>query len=105
MLYSEILGLAGQADLIAEYNGIPSIIDFKTSNRLKPEGWIEDYFLQCTAYSLMYEDMTGIKAKQLVVMIAVDHEHPQVFVKQRKEFVGPLFDKLTEFEKMKGTLL
>ena len=45
-LYSDILKLAGTADCIAEYNGVLSVIDFKTSKRAKKEEWIEDYFIQ-----------------------------------------------------------
>lgn len=97
MLYSETIGLAGQVDLIAEYEGVPSIIDFKTSSKLKKEEWIEDYFLQTTAYSLMYEDMTSVKAKQLVILISVDHEQPQVFVKDRRDYVPLLAEKIKEF--------
>lgn len=100
MLYSETIGLAGQVDCIAEYNGIPSIIDFKTANKLKKEEWIEDYFLQTTAYSLMYEDMTGVQAKQIVILISVDHELPQVFVKDRKDYVPLLAERLKEFRSM-----
>ena len=48
MLYSEILGLAGQVDCIAEFDGVPSIIDFKTSLKPKREDWILNYFEQCT---------------------------------------------------------
>ena len=97
MLHSDKIGLAGQVDLIAEFDGVPSVIDFKTSTKPKREDWIEDYFLQTTAYSLMYEDMVGIKAKQIVILISVDNEQPQVFVKQRKDYVQTLADKLKEF--------
>lgn len=97
MLYSETIGLAGQVDCIAEFDGIPSIIDFKTSSKLKKEEWIEDYFLQTTAYSLMYEDMTRVQAKQIVILISVDHELPQVFVKDRKDYVPLLAERLKEF--------
>lgn len=97
MLYSETIGLAGQVDCIAEFDGIPSIIDFKTANKIKKEEWIEDYFLQTTAYSLMYEDMTGVQAKQIVILISVDHELPQVFVKDRRDYVPLLAERLKEF--------
>ena len=98
MLYSEILGLAGQVDCIAEYDGVPSIIDFKTSLRLKKEEWILNYFEQCTCYSLMYEEMTGIQCKQIVVLISVDDEpEPQVFVKQRGEYIPELARKVKQF--------
>ncbi len=97
MLYSEILGLAGQVDCIAEFDGVPSIIDFKTSLKPKREDWILNYFEQCTCYSLMYEEMTGVQCKQIVVMIAVDHEKPQVFVRNRKDYMPELARKIRQF--------
>ena len=97
MLYSEILGLAGQVDCIAEYDGVPSIIDFKTSLKPKKEEWILNYFEQCTCYSLMYEEMTGVQCKQLVVMIAVDHHEPQVFVRNRRNYIPELARKVRQF--------
>lgn len=97
MLYSEVLGLAGQVDCIAEYDGVPSIIDFKTSLKPKREDWILNYFEQCTCYSLMYEEMTGVKCKQIVVMIAVDHHEPQVFVRNRKDYIPELARKVRQF--------
>ena len=45
-LYSDYLGLAGRVDCIAEYEGELAIIDFKTSKKIKPEKWIENYFVQ-----------------------------------------------------------
>ena len=102
MLFSETVGLAGQVDCIAEFDGVPSIIDFKTSSKLKKEEWIEDYFLQTTAYSLMYEDMTGIKAKQIVILISVDNEVvPQIFVKNRRDYVPTLADRIKEYRSVR----
>lgn len=98
MLYSEALGLAGQVDCIGEFDGVPSIIDFKTSNKIKKEEWIENYFEQCTCYSLMYEEMTGRRHDQIVVLISVDQEpKPQVFVKQRKDYIPGLIEKIKQF--------
>jgi genome maintenance exonuclease 1 len=97
MLYSETLGLAGQVDCIAEFDGIPSIIDFKTSLKMKKEEWILSYFEQCTCYSLMYEEMTGIQCKQIVVLISVDHEQPQIFVKNRRDYIPELANKVKQF--------
>ena len=99
MLYSETLGLAGQVDCIAEYDGVPSVIDFKTSLKPKREDWILNYFEQCTCYSLMYEEMTGVQAKQIVVMISVDHDQPQVFVKNRRDYIPELANKVKQFRK------
>jgi genome maintenance exonuclease 1 len=99
MLYSETLGLAGQVDCIAEFDGVPSIIDFKTSLKPKKEDWILNYFEQCTCYSLMYEEMTGIQCKQIVVLISVDHEpQPQIFVRDRKDYMPELANKIKQFK-------
>lgn len=91
-LYSYELAAAGRTDCIAEWNGIPSIIDFKTSRKLKKEEWIENYFLQATTYSLMAEERTELKVPQIVVLIAVDNEQPQVFVKSRENYVEKVLD-------------
>ena len=81
-LYSDVLRIAGTADCIAEYNGVLSIIDFKTSRKPKREEWIDDYYMQTFAYKLMFEEMTGIEIKQVVILIAcVDQFDVQVFKK------------------------
>ena len=81
-LYSDLLRVAGTTDCIAEYNGVPSVIDFKTSRKPKKEEWIDDYYMQTFAYKLMFEEMTGIEIKQVVILIAcVDQFDVQVFKK------------------------
>ncbi len=94
-LYSVALRTAGRCDLIAEFDGVPSIIDFKTSRKLKQESWIESYFLQATTYSLMFEQMYKISVPQIAIMIAVDHEEPQLFVKDRGYYVNRVLDIFT----------
>ena len=86
-LYSHHLRVAGRVDCIAEYEGKLSVIDFKTSSKLKEESWIKGYFMQCSAYAVMYEERTGIPVSQIVIMIAVDSEHPQVFIKKRNDYI------------------
>ena len=87
-LYSHTLKTAGATDCIAEYDGINSIIDFKTSRKLKKEEWIQNYFLQATCYAMMAEERLGLEIPQIVILIAVDHEEPQVFVKPNSEFIS-----------------
>ena len=81
-LYSHTLRLAGRVDCIAEYDEELAIIDFKTSTKFKREEWIQDYFSQETAYAIMFQELTGLKVKQLVTIIAVETGTPQVFVKK-----------------------
>ena len=85
-LFSDLLRVAGTADCIAEYNGVPSIIDFKTSRKPKKEEWIDDYYMQTFAYKLMFEEMTGIEIKQIVILVAcVEQFEVQVFKKPAKD--------------------
>ena len=71
-MYSLKLGIAGTPDCIADYNGELSIIDFKTSARAKPREWIEGYFVQASAYACMLYELTGLKAKNLVIIMACE---------------------------------
>ena len=50
---------AGSTDLVAIYDGKPSIIDFKQSNRPKKEEYITDYYYQIAAYSLVHKKQHG----------------------------------------------
>ena len=84
-LYSERLGVAGRVDCVGEWNGIDSIIDYKTSKKLKKKEWINSYFMQSTAYAIMWEERTGIPINQIVVVIAVDNEEPQIFIEKREK--------------------
>lgn len=79
-LYSDKLQLAGRADLISEFDGSLSIVDFKTSTREKTESEIESYFIQTAIYAQMYEELTYFNIKQVVIfMICDDLNHPLVF--------------------------
>jgi genome maintenance exonuclease 1 len=87
-LYSKSLGCAGRTDLVAEYDGILSIIDFKTSRKPKKEEWIESYFLQSTVYSMMFEWTYKIAVPRIAIIITVDDEKtPQTFVMERSKYV------------------
>ena len=99
-LYSEVLGVAGRTDVIGEYEQVPSIIDFKTSLREKREQWISNYFEQGTGYSLMYEELTGFQINQIVIIISVDGlDQPQVFVKDRIDYIDSLMTKIEAYRK------
>jgi genome maintenance exonuclease 1 len=94
-LYSEKLGVAGRTDCIAEFAGIPSIIDFKTSRNQKKAEWIENYFEQGTAYALMYEELVNEPINQIVILISVDFmEQPQVFIRDKNSYVQSLLEKI-----------
>jgi genome maintenance exonuclease 1 len=78
-LYSDKLKTAGQVDCIAEWDGVLSIIDFKTSKRVKKEEDITNYFIQMCFYAAAFLERTGIAIKQAVVVMAVDDNEPLIF--------------------------
>ena len=96
-LYSEQLGIAGRVDCIAEYNGKLSIIDFKSSSKLKYENQIQNYFVQETGYAMMYEEMTGRKVEQIVTLISCHSGETQVFVKNPADYVDTLKQYIQEY--------
>lgn len=89
-MYSDHLRMAGTVDCIAEFDGKLSVIDFKTSSKLKDKQNIENYFMQCSAYSIMFEELFGIPVSRTVVLIAVEEHEPQLFLEKRDNYVEKL---------------
>jgi genome maintenance exonuclease 1 len=89
-LYSDKYRIAGRVDLIAEWDGKLSVIDFKTSTKQKDEEDIQNYFMQCTAYALMFAERTGIWIDDIVVVIATEEGPAQIFEKQIHDYRQPL---------------
>ena len=97
-LYSDHFGVAGRTDLIAEFDGKLSVIDYKTSNRTKKKDWCESYFAQCAFYAVAYEELTKIPVPQVVVIIAVDNEQPQLFVEKRDDWIDTIWEAKKLYE-------
>jgi genome maintenance exonuclease 1 len=95
-LYSDHFGLAGRTDLIAEFDGTLSVIDYKTSNRPKKREWCENYFAQGAFYGVAYEELTSIPVSQVVIIMAVENESSQLFVEKRDDWI----DKIWEAKKL-----
>jgi genome maintenance exonuclease 1 len=93
-MFSHKLRLAGTADCIAKYDNLLSIVDFKTALRLKKTAYVQGYFMQLTAYAFMFEEMTGHRIEQGVILIGVDGEtFAQTFRLPREKF-GPYLKDL-----------
>ena len=99
-LYSDKLQVAGTVDCIGEYEGVLNIIDFKTSGKPKDINNIQHYFLQATAYSVMFEELTGIVVPDITILIGVDHDKPQIFQQKRSSFIRQLIDTRQKFKKI-----
>jgi len=97
-LWSKTLGLAGRVDCVAEYNGELSIIDFKGSTREKYEEDIQNYFLQGTAYALMWQERTGKKIDKFNIIISNEEGKPcQVFSGNTIDYVEPLYKTIQKY--------
>ena len=100
-LFSHHLKVAGRCDCIAQFNGVPSIIDFKTSRYIKKKEKISHYFAQGAAYSIMCEERTGLIVPNVVIIMDVDHEKPEVFVEHRDNYTKLLEDTINEYKTRK----
>ena len=87
-----------RVDCIGEYEGELAVIDFKTSEKIKPEKWLENYFVQETAYACMYYEMTGIPVKKLITLMVTPGGEVKVFDKRNKdEYIKLLVRYIKEF--------
>lgn len=101
-LYSHKLKTAGRVDLIAEFDGKLSIIDFKTSRKPKKAEWIEGYFMQESFYAAAFYERTGIPIKQLVTLVMVDDDQPQIFVEQPLKWLPRFIDLRNKYQSIYG---
>ena len=100
-LWSKQLGMAGRVDCIGEFDGELSVIDFKTSKRIKSSADIEDYYWQTTAYALMYEELIGVPINNLVIIMAVEDEQPLVFKQQTQDHIPGLVKAIQYYKDQK----
>ena len=96
-LYSDEYRIAGRVDLIGDWNGKLAVIDFKTSTKQKEEENIQNYFMQCTAYALMFAERTGLWIDDIVVLIATEEGPAQVFERQIHDYRQPLIEYIDKY--------
>ena len=97
-MYSDKLCLAGTVDLVCEYNGDLAIVDFKTSEKEKPEEWLEDYFVQLSAYWAMFSERTGVAPKKLVVWLVAEDGSVQIVERTNiMHYLKTLQDYVSQF--------
>ena len=96
-LYTDKYRVAGRVDCIAEYNGVKSIIDFKTSRKERNDDWNESYYIQASAYAEMFEERTGIAINQIVILVVTEDGVVQEFVKDKGEYLPMLVEAIDDF--------
>ena len=100
-LYSDHLRVAGRCDIVAKFDGVVSIVDIKTSSRVKTAEDITNYFMQESAYAIMFEERTKIPVTNLVTIMAVDFSTPLVFKEHRDNWTKSLLETIEEHRKRK----
>ena len=102
-LYSDRLELAGRVDCIAEFDGVLSIIDFKTSAKEKTDERLYDYFVQETAYACMLLEQYNIRVEQLVTIVACEDGDTQVVIRPvKKQYLDSLLQYIDEYKVAHG---
>jgi hypothetical protein len=101
-LYSDHLEVGGTVDCVAEYEGRMSVIDFKTSAKVKDASMISGYFLQCSAYAVAFEERTGIPVSKLTIIMGVDDEKPIIFQEKRNTWIDKFIQLRKDFRNSKG---
>jgi len=96
-LYSDRLRIAGTCDCIAEWDGVISIIDWKTSNYQKDKCQIDNYFMQVAGYADMVYERVNIPIQRVVVAINVEHEGSQVYVEQKDNYIVKLESCINDY--------
>lgn len=77
---------AGTTDCVGVHDGDESILDFKQTNKPKKREWIDDYFLQLTAYALAHNEVHGTNIRKGVILMCSKDCEYQEFVLEPNDF-------------------
>lgn len=77
---------AGTADLVGLWKGKPAILDFKQTNKPKKREWIEDYFLQLSAYAMAHDALHDTNITQGAIFMCSREGEFQLFETSDVEF-------------------
>ena len=97
VLYSDKYKVAGRTDLIANYKGELSIVDFKTSTNERKDSYNQNYYIQTSAYAEMFEELTGQPINQIVILVVTENGSVQEFIKDKQEYIPLLEETLEEW--------
>ena len=91
---------AGSTDLVCNHNGLETIVDFKQSNRPKKPEWVEDYYLQLTAYAEAHNKMYDTQIKTGRIFICTQNNEYQTFdIDNYEHWAGQWYAKLEQYYK------
>lgn len=96
-MYSDKLKVAGTSDLIARYNGELSIIDYKTKRKPQIDEYMYEYYLQTTCYSQMFQEVTGEKINQVVILVSSEKNTRQEFIKTCDDYLDSMVERIDDY--------
>lgn len=100
-VWSPTLKFAGRVDMIGLWNNIPSIIDFKTSKKIKKSKDIKDYYLQASGYAYAHNELFKTNIQKIVIIVAVDgEEDPLIFEQKAPVFIPELKSRIITYYKL-----
>ena len=99
-IWSDRLKTAGTADCLCEWQGVTSILDYKSSGKPKKEEWIKNYFLQETIYAMAVFERIKLKVPQIVTFIVNEQDpEPQIFVKKTADYIEEVIKLLSDYHR------
>jgi len=101
-LWNSQLGYAGRVDMVAEWRGVLSVIDFKTSKKKKYKRDVTDYYIQCAAYAEAHNLMFGTNIEKLVILITTETGIVQGFYGNRVHYLPELKYRVNQFRRLHG---
>jgi PD-(D/E)XK nuclease superfamily len=97
-VFSDMLQVAGRFDLLAEWDGVLSVIDLKNARKARKKHWdsTQSYFAQGSFYACAIYEETGLKVKQVVLPI-VSPDGAEPFVSHVSEHFSQLRKHIDNF--------
>jgi genome maintenance exonuclease 1 len=102
-------GYAGTADLIAIIDNQPTLLDWKTSDRIKKRQWIDEAFIQTAAYAKAWnfsalptqDSPAYLNDITQLAVIVISPEKLQIFTENNIKKYEKLWDeRLLKFQKL-----
>jgi genome maintenance exonuclease 1 len=77
---------SGTTDLVGVHDGEPAVMDHKQTNKPKKAEWVEDYYLQLTAYIMAHNEVYGTDIRKGVIFMCSRDFQYQQFTLESKDF-------------------
>ena len=102
-LFSNHLRMAGRVDCVGLFDNKLSIIDFKSSAKLKEDYMAKQWYIQMTAYAIMVEELTGKPIEDIVAIVGIEGINTfQIFMSNPKDHVDDLMQLREQYKNLYG---